>query len=60
MPSAVTDPLIATMDIRRMLPLHESSRRLRELCLGDPRVYGVAVMDDILFADGFDGTSRHR
>ncbi|WP_061000596.1 hypothetical protein [Mycolicibacterium mucogenicum] len=47
MPSAVTDPLIATMDIRRMLPLHESSRRLRELCPGDPRVYGVAVMDDI-------------
>lgn len=47
MPSAVTDPLIATMDIRRMLPLHESSRRLRELCPSDPRVYGVAVMDDI-------------
>ena len=47
MPSAVIDPLIATMDIRRMLPLHESSRRLRELCPSDPRVYGVAVMDDI-------------
>ena len=47
MPAALIDPLIATMDIRRMLPLHESSRRLRELCPSDPRVYGVAVMDDI-------------
>ncbi|OKH79962.1 iron reductase [Mycobacterium sp. ST-F2] len=47
MTAAVTDPLIATMNIRRMLPLHESSRRLRELCPTDPRVYGVAVMDDI-------------
>ena len=47
MPSAVIDPLIATMDIRRVLPVHESSRRLRELCPSDPRVYGVAVMDDI-------------
>lgn len=47
MPAALLDPLIATMDIQRMLPLHESSRRLRELCPSDPRVYGVAVMDDI-------------
>ncbi len=47
MPAALIDPLIATMDIRRMLPLHDSSRRLRELCPSDPRVYGVAVMDDI-------------
>ena len=47
MAAALIDPLISTMDIRRVLPLHESSRRLRELCPGDPRVYGVAVMHDI-------------
>lgn len=47
MTAAVFDPLIAAMDIRRVLPLHESSRRLRELCPSDPRVYGVAVMHDI-------------
>jgi hypothetical protein len=43
----VDDPLIAGMAIRRTLPLHESSRRLRELCPDCPRVYGVAVMRDV-------------
>lgn len=43
----VDDPLIARMDIRRTLPLHESSRRLRELYPECPRVYGVAVMGDL-------------
>jgi hypothetical protein len=43
----VDDPLIAGMAIRRTLPLHESSRRLRELCPECPRVYGVAVMGDL-------------
>lgn len=43
----VDDPLIARMAIRRMLPLHESSRRLRELYPECPRVYGVAVMGDL-------------
>ncbi len=43
----VDDPLIASMAIRRPLPLHESSRRLRELCPECPRVYGVAVMGDL-------------
>ncbi|WP_102143801.1 iron reductase [Mycobacterium hubeiense] len=43
----VDDPLIAGMAIRRMLPLHESSRRLRELYPECPRVYGVAVMGDL-------------
>ncbi len=38
----VDDPLIARMSIRRALPLHESSRRLRELYPECPRVYGVA------------------
>jgi hypothetical protein len=41
------DPLIAGMAIRRMLPLHDSSRRLRELYPECPRVYGVAVMGDL-------------
>ena len=41
------DPLIARMSIRRVLPLHESSRRLRELFPECPRVYGVAVMGDL-------------
>jgi hypothetical protein len=41
------DPLIAAMAIRRPLPLHESSRRLRELYPESPRVYGVAVMADV-------------
>jgi hypothetical protein len=44
---AVEDPLIAGMSIRRVLPLHESSRRLRELHPESPRVYGVAVMGDL-------------
>jgi hypothetical protein len=43
----VDDPLIAGMDITRTLPLHESSRRLRELYTECPRVYGVAVMSDL-------------
>jgi hypothetical protein len=43
----VDDPLIAGMAIRRTLPLHESSRRLRELYRECPRVYGVAVMGDL-------------
>jgi len=41
------DPLIAGMAIRQPLPLHESSRRLRELYPECPRVYGVAVMGDL-------------
>lgn len=44
---AVDDPLIASMAIRRPLPLHESSQRLRELYPECPRVYGVAVMGDL-------------
>jgi hypothetical protein len=44
---ATDDPLIAGMAIRRTLPLHESSRRLRELYPECPRVYGVAVMGDL-------------
>jgi hypothetical protein len=43
----VDDPLIAGMAIRQTLPLHESSRRLRELYPECPRVYGVAVMGDL-------------
>jgi hypothetical protein len=43
----IEDPLIAGMAIRRPLPLHESSRRLRELYPESPRVYGVAVMGDL-------------
>jgi hypothetical protein len=43
----VDDPLIARMSISRTLPLHESSRRLRELYPECPRVYGVAVMGDL-------------
>src|SRR6195952_4443952 len=41
------DPLIARRAIDRTLPLHESSRRLRELYPECPRVYGVAVMGDL-------------
>ena len=44
----VDDPLIAGMAIRRVLPLHESSRRLRTLYPECPRVYGVAVMADVV------------
>lgn len=47
MTAAIEDPLIAGMAIRRTLPLHESSRRLRELEPHCPRVYGVAVMGDL-------------
>jgi hypothetical protein len=43
----VDDPLIAGMAIQRILPLHESSRRLRMLYPECPRVYGVAVMADV-------------
>jgi hypothetical protein len=43
----VDDPLIARMAISRTMPLHESSRRLRELYPECPRVYGVAVMSDL-------------
>jgi hypothetical protein len=43
----VDDPLITGMAIARNLPLHESSRRLRELYPECPRVYGVAVMSDL-------------
>jgi hypothetical protein len=41
------DPLIAAMAIDRMLPLHKSSQRLRELYPQCPRVYGVAVLADV-------------
>jgi len=43
----VEDPLIASMTIKRELPIHESSRRLRGLYRECPRVYGVAVMGDL-------------
>ena len=43
----IEDPLIAGMAIRQTLPLHESSRRLRELYPECPRVYGIAVMGDL-------------
>jgi len=43
----IDDPLIAAMAIDRMLPLHESSRRLRGLYPQCPRVYGVAVLADV-------------
>jgi len=41
------DPLIASMTIRREMPIHGSSRRLRELYPECPRVYGVALMGDL-------------
>ncbi|GJF14844.1 hypothetical protein NGTWS0302_37240 [Mycolicibacterium cyprinidarum] len=44
---AIEDPLIAGMSVRHTLPIHESSRRLRELYRKCPRVYGVAVMGDL-------------
>ena len=47
MPTAVEDPLIATMAIGRPLPIHESSRRLRTLVPDSPRVHGVAVLADV-------------
>jgi hypothetical protein len=43
----IEDPLIAAMNVKEALPLHESSRRLRELYPECPRVYGVAVMGDL-------------
>jgi hypothetical protein len=43
----IDDPLIAAMTIDRMLPLHESSQRLRQLYPQCPRVYGVAVLADV-------------
>ena len=43
----IDDPLIAGMAIRQTLPLHESSRRLRELSPECPRLHGVAVMGDL-------------
>src|SRR6476646_4689508 len=43
----IEDPLIAGMTFTRVLPIHESSRRLRELYREYPRVYGVAVMGDL-------------
>jgi hypothetical protein len=47
MSALIDDPLIAGMAIDRMLPLHESSRRLRILYPECPRVYGVAIMADV-------------
>ncbi len=47
MTMTIDDPLIAAMAIERVLPLHESSRRLRELYPQCPRVYGVAVLADV-------------
>jgi hypothetical protein len=47
MTAVIDDPLIAGMTIRHLLPLHESSRRLRNLYPECPRVYGVAVMSDV-------------
>jgi hypothetical protein len=43
----IDDPLISAMTIGSVLPLHESSRRLRELYPECPRVYGVAVLGDV-------------
>jgi hypothetical protein len=47
MTTVIDDPLIAAMSIERVLPLHESSRRLRDLYPQCPRVYGVAVLGDV-------------
>lgn len=47
MTAAMVDPLIDGMTIRRILPLHESCRRLRDLSPDSPRVHGVAVMADV-------------
>jgi hypothetical protein len=43
----IDDPLISAMAIDRVLPLHESARKLRELYPQCPRVYGVAVLGDV-------------
>ena len=45
--AALADPLISGMAIARILPVHESSRRLRRLAPESPRVHGVAVMSDV-------------
>jgi hypothetical protein len=45
--TVIDDPLIAAMAIERVLPLHESSQRLRDLYPQCPRVYGVAVLGDV-------------
>jgi len=47
MPVLTDDPLVAAMDVTHPLPLHESSRRLRDLYPMCPRMYGVAVMTDV-------------
>ncbi len=47
MTAVIDDPLITGMVIRRVLPLHESSGRLRTLYPECPRVYGLAVMSDV-------------
>ena len=46
MTAALADPLIKGMATDRILPVHESSRRLRKLAPEAPRVHGVAVMSD--------------
>ncbi len=43
MTTLIDDPLIAAMTIDRMLPLHESSRRLRELVLDALVSFGLPV-----------------
>ena len=43
----IEDTLIAGMAVWRTLPIHDSSRRLRELYRECPRVYGAAVMGDL-------------
>lgn len=48
MRTVIHHPLISGMDIRRELPVHESSRRLRALCPACPLAYGVAVLDDVV------------
>src|ERR1700727_1471497 len=40
-------PLISAIAIDRVLPLHESARRLRELYPQWPRVFGVSVLGDV-------------
>ena len=47
MTAVIDDPLIAGMVISRELPVHVSSRRLRQLYPDCPRVYGLAVMADV-------------
>ena len=46
MTAALAEPLINGMATDRILPVHESSRRLRKLAPEGPRVHGVAVMSD--------------